>query len=78
FAEIAQKGAAVFWEGFCQICRLIQVVLFLVNNLLGSKSGIDELKTLFDLYQQGALTAEEFKDMKQHLLRSLRSTPSGC
>ncbi|WP_193552672.1 SHOCT domain-containing protein, partial [Simplicispira metamorpha] len=67
-----------FWEGFCQICRLIQVVLFLVNNLLGSKSGIDELKTLFDLYQQGALTAEEFKDMKQHLLRSLRSTPSGC
>ncbi|WP_206613267.1 hypothetical protein, partial [Simplicispira metamorpha] len=28
------KGAAVFWEGFCQICRLIQVVLFLVNSQL--------------------------------------------
>lgn len=48
------------------------------SNSLDSQSGIDELKTLFDLYQQGALTTEEFKDMKQHLLRSLRSTPSGC
>lgn len=48
------------------------------SNSLGSQSSIDELKTLFDLHQQGALTTEEFKDMKQHLLRSLRSTPSGC
>lgn len=47
-------------------------------NSLESQRSIDDLKTLFDLYQQGALTTEEFKDVKQHLLRSLRSTPSGC
>lgn len=47
-------------------------------NLLDSQHSIDDLKTFFDLYQQGALTTEEFKEMKQHLLRSLRSMPSGC
>ena len=36
--------------------------------------GIEELQTLFALHQQGALTSEEFQDMKQHLLHALHST----
>ena len=34
--------------------------------------GIDELRDIFALYQQGALTQKEFQDMKQQLLSSLQ------
>ncbi|VUZ26469.1 Uncharacterised protein [uncultured Comamonas sp.] len=39
--------------------------------------GIEELQTLFALHQQGALTSQEFQEMKKHLLLSLRSKQHG-
>lgn len=39
---------------------------------------IDELRDIFALYQQGALTQEEFEGMKQHLLAGIKTAaPQG-
>lgn len=37
---------------------------------------IGELRELFALFQQGALTQEEFQSMKRHLLASTQSPPN--
>ncbi len=40
--------------------------------------GLDELRTLFALYQQGALTREEFDEMKRSLLSTVHDVaPQG-
>lgn len=40
-----------------------------------SSSSISELREIFSLHQQGALTQKEFQDMKQYLLSSLQPKP---
>jgi len=40
-----------------------------------SQHGIHELRELFALHQQGALTQEEFQSMKRHLLATTQSAP---
>lgn len=37
---------------------------------------IGELRELYELHKQGALTKEEFQDWKHHLLSAMRSVPS--
>lgn len=38
-----------------------------------TRHGIDELRKLFLLYQQGALTQEEFESMKRYLPRGIQA-----
>jgi hypothetical protein len=42
-------------------------------DVTGSDPGdVDKLKTLFELYQQGALTTEEFTRLKRHLFSKMQ------
>jgi hypothetical protein len=43
----------------------------------GDPDDIDKLKSLFALYQQGALTKEEFDQLKRHLLSTLPQRACG-
>lgn len=43
----------------------------------GDPDDIDKLKSLFALYQQGALTKEEFDQLKRHLLATLPQRACG-
>ena len=36
--------------------------------------GVYELREIFTLYREGALTREEFENMKQHLLHKMKAT----
>lgn len=44
--------------------------------ILALQDNIAELRELFALFQQGALTQEEFKNMKQRLLAAAQSAPN--
>lgn len=43
----------------------------------GDPDDIDKLQSLFALYQQGALTKEEFDQLKRHLLSTLPQRACG-
>lgn len=70
FGAKAGVGPTVQEEGACKMDAMA------TNNIhLWNQQCIDDLKRLFALYQSGALTKEEFEQVKSHLLFKLKAYP---